>query len=505
MPVGSSSECVSRYWIPCFWTSVADAGRRSASLEESSSRQVCLQTGSGHSWSTFSWTRTPTGGRASYGSHLVNLESKGGAGVIANERQYHITKSRLGKIEGFLESYDRAEAEARAGSRRLARAELDAIKSEMDVLSTQIAEYELLKSGAVTVFEAESLEELPNILIRARISRGLTQRDLAERLGLKEQQVQRYESEAYASSSLTRLREIAAGLNLKISKIAELNPESASDFGTDVDWARFPIVEMYKRSWLGDFRAGVSAAKGAREELAAAFVQEAMPRRVGALLKHQVRAGSELDKYCLWAWQCRVLILARRQSTPVSFSRRGLSMDWLRELARQSRFEDGPRRVGAVLADVGIRLVIEPHLPHTYLDGAAFLMPSGPVIGMTLRYDRVDNFWFVLLHEVAHIWKHLSRDTLSAVFDDLEVEGDGIEREADSIAGNALVPEGIWESALARYVRTEEAVVDLARELEVSPAVIAGRIRREAENYVILKDLVGAGQVRPHFPEITFG
>ena len=426
--------------------------------------------------------------------------------MITNERQYRVTKSQLAKMRRSAEAFDLEEAETRVESRKLAMAELEALESEVGVLSAQLSEYEALKSGVVSVLEAHSLDELPSILIRARIARGLTQKELADRLGMKEQQIQRYESEAYASSSFTRLREVSAALNLSISKVAELNPEPVPDSSESsiVDWAKFPIEEMYKRNWLSDFYGSLAAARAVRDELAAVFVQEAMPRRVMALLKHRVRVGSDLDIYSLWAWQCRVLILARQQPTTVTFSRRRITTDWLRKLAQLSSHEDGPRRASSLLAEVGIRLVIEPHLPYTYLDGAAFLAPDGPVIGMTLRHDRLDNFWFVLLHEVVHVWKHMGRGSVDAIFDDIEVTGDAIEIEADEMASKALIPDDIWETAVARYVRTESAIRDLARDLHVGTAVIAGRIRREADNYVILKDLVGAGMVRRLFPEAQF-
>ena len=89
-------------------------------------------------------------------------------------------------------------------------------------LSEQIREYEELKSGAVDVLKAESLDELPGILIRARIARGLTQAQLAERIGVKEQQIQRYEAEEYGSASLRRLIEISNALELEISETAQL-------------------------------------------------------------------------------------------------------------------------------------------------------------------------------------------------------------------------------------------------------------------------------------------
>lgn len=140
--------------------------------------------------------------------------------MITNERQYKITKAELKKLKKAVEEFDVAEAAKRSGSKVLAKAELAALKSEVDVLSSQIHEYEKLKSGEVTVLKADGLEDLPGILIRARIAKGLSQRELAEKLGLKEQQIQRYESEEYASASFRRLCEIAEALELRVTEVA---------------------------------------------------------------------------------------------------------------------------------------------------------------------------------------------------------------------------------------------------------------------------------------------
>lgn len=147
--------------------------------------------------------------------------------MITNERQYKISKSQLAKLKSAVEGFDLKEAAERIGSRVLAKAELDALKSEAEVLSSQIQDYEVLKSGAVKVLEAESLEELPSILIRARIAKGLSQKQLAEKLGLKQQQIQRYESEVYASANQTRIVEIANALGLKFRQVAELSASSS--------------------------------------------------------------------------------------------------------------------------------------------------------------------------------------------------------------------------------------------------------------------------------------
>ncbi|MBF0530611.1 MAG: ImmA/IrrE family metallo-endopeptidase, partial [Deltaproteobacteria bacterium] len=153
----------------------------------------------------------------------------------------------------------------------------------------------------------------------------------------------------------------------------------------------------------------------------------------------------------------------------------------------------------------GIHLVVVAHLPQTYLDGAAmFLADKTPVIGLTLRHDRVDNFWFALLHELAHLGRHLD-DGNEVFIDDHNLrkrEGENLmEKEADEWAEEALMPADKWDECLIRGAANEAMVVALAEKLEVNPAVIAGRIRFEQNNYRLLTRLVGQGEIRKHFPE----
>ena len=97
-------------------------------------------------------------------------------------------------------------------------------------------------------------------------------------------------------------------------------------------------------------------------------------------------------------------------------------MDFLTQVARLSWSDDGPRAAQEFLAQHGIPLVIERHLPRTYLDGAALRLGDGrPVVALTLRYDRIDGFWFCLLHELAHVGRHLDRDAGTAFIDDLSL------------------------------------------------------------------------------------
>jgi len=201
-----------------------------------------------------------------------------------------------------------------------------------------------------------------------------------------------------------------------------------------------------------------------------------------------------------------VLNLAAGDKPNHKYMAQMLDPAWISSLCKASRKEDGPVHAKAILQEVGIPLVIEPHLPNTYLDGAALLSMEFPVIGLTLRYDRLDNFWFVLFHELLHVIKHLRKGKIETIFDDLDAKSeDKIEQEADMMAADALIPNDKWKVALPRYVRSVDSINNFASELGINRAIIAGRIRYEANNYTILNELVGQGTVRKHFPKVNFG
>lgn len=135
--------------------------------------------------------------------------------MITNERQYRITKAEAKRFEEALAGAEKASASVHP---RIQQAMREGLESQLQELRDQLTEYEALRSGRVTVLEIDSLRELPEALIRARIVSGLTQKELAARLGLKEQQIQRYEARRYAGVSLERVDEIATALGVKITE-----------------------------------------------------------------------------------------------------------------------------------------------------------------------------------------------------------------------------------------------------------------------------------------------
>lgn len=134
--------------------------------------------------------------------------------MIKTNRQYAATKAQLSKLTLALTA--QPAARSKPIDPRFRELHQRALKSQIEELSAEIRDYEVLVSGAQTVMSANSLEDLPSVLIQARIASGLTQRALAERLGVAEQQVQRYEATGYESASFARLKEVADALKVVV-------------------------------------------------------------------------------------------------------------------------------------------------------------------------------------------------------------------------------------------------------------------------------------------------
>jgi len=135
--------------------------------------------------------------------------------MIANERQYRITKTELARFEANLVAHDARDPSPNV-EERIHQAMHDAIDSEIQVLRGQIDHYEKLRDGHITSREITSLREFPTALIEARIAAKLTQLQLADRIGVAEQQIQRWEANDYSGVNLTRLQEIADALGVQM-------------------------------------------------------------------------------------------------------------------------------------------------------------------------------------------------------------------------------------------------------------------------------------------------
>jgi ribosome-binding protein aMBF1 (putative translation factor) len=133
--------------------------------------------------------------------------------MIKNERQYLITKTQANKFKEAIAAFD---AKAPDAHPLLVKAQREALESQLKELEAELSEYEKLRSGKLKKLKKSSFQNLPLALIRARIVKGLTQKDLARKLGVKEQQVQRYEETDYASASLSRVNEVIKALDIEV-------------------------------------------------------------------------------------------------------------------------------------------------------------------------------------------------------------------------------------------------------------------------------------------------
>jgi len=128
-----------------------------------------------------------------------------------------------------------------------------------------------------------------------------------------------------------------------------------------------------------------------------------------------------------------------------------------------------------------------------------------PIVGMSIRHDRLDNFWFTLMHEVAHLALHSGQENTEFIDDlDIEAKDDPKEREADELAGEALIPKTAWDKSPASRLRSPDAALHLAKALGIHPAIVAGRMRLEWKTFRLFNNLVGHREVRQEFPNITW-
>ena len=270
-----------------------------------------------------------------------------------------------------------------------------------------------------------------------------------------------------------------------------------------IEWRRFPIKAMAKLGWIPTVP---NLAEHAEVLIRDLIERAGGPDVASAALYRKsdhLRTNAKMDAYALKAWCWQVLAMGHENPPQAGYAPGTVTPTFLKKTVRLSGFEDGPRLAKELLSKHGIALVIVPHLPRTYLDGAALRLGDGrPAIGLTLRYDRIDNFWFCLLHELAHLGRHMDTNEGNAFVDDQTLRGvegrreDPREAQADEWAQEALVPRAAWEASAARKRPTPMAVVSLARALQVHPAIIAGKIRHERQNYRLLSQFVGVGEVR---------
>jgi ribosome-binding protein aMBF1 (putative translation factor) len=137
--------------------------------------------------------------------------------VITNERQYRITRAQLKRFDEAAKAQG-ARDPSPGVDPRINAAMGDALRSEAEELRRQLHEYEQLRAGEIKTRSLSSLTDLPRALIEARIAGHVTQKELADRLGLAEQQIQRWEATNYAGVGVKRMQDVADALGARITE-----------------------------------------------------------------------------------------------------------------------------------------------------------------------------------------------------------------------------------------------------------------------------------------------
>lgn len=253
-----------------------------------------------------------------------------------------------------------------------------------------------------------------------------------------------------------------------------------------------PVAEMIKRRWL---RADdVRDVKVVEDELARFFGVET-PDEI-EILPHAAKKSQVSPEVtpAQLAWLYRVKQLASLSLVPkfTEFGARRI----LKDLSGLLIAREAARKVPRLLAESGIRFVLVEALPGSKIDGVCFWIKGAmPVIGMTIRYDRIDNFWFVLRHELEHVLRGDGR-TQDVLDTELEGERAGVgadlseqERNANAAAAEFCVPQEKLERFIARKSPyfAERDILGFANTIGVHPGLVAGQLQHRTGRYDLFR------------------
>lgn len=282
-------------------------------------------------------------------------------------------------------------------------------------------------------------------------------------------------------------------LKIPLNVLIQNHKRKKIDF-TNIDYKKFPINEMLKRKWISPQKSADNYEKAILDFLKLfgdfSLSNDALWRRT-----LHTRDTDNANPYSLIAWLTRAAFLAEKISA-CSYDKKLITLNFLKDLAKLSQYNQGPLLAKEKLEKNGIKLIFLKHLSTTKIDGACFLDSTGhPVIAMSLRYDRIDNFWYTLLHEMGHVYKHLDSEKRFVDNLDADKKEDPEEKEADKIACEAFISESAWKKILSTTQR-EVSLNKLANQFSIHPAIIAGRIRYETKNYKKFHNLIGQYHIK---------
>ena len=253
-----------------------------------------------------------------------------------------------------------------------------------------------------------------------------------------------------------------------------------------------PVKELTKRHWINPAKNIDQLEAEVCDYLGISDLDE--QPRIAANFKKSDAGVS--DTPALMAWVRKAELEARKLTCP-AFDPQKFAKT-VSELPQLSTDEKATSTIPKKLCATGVRLVFVRHLPQTRVDGAAFWIDKQPVVALSLRMDRIDNFWFTLMHELVHIMEG-ARSSVSYLDQDImnEPEND-MERKINQRARDILIPRDSFNN----YVRktkpyfSRSVVIAFAHELGIHPAIVVGRLQHEKLiPYTNLRNLISKASV----------
>ena len=360
--------------------------------------------------------------------------------------------------------------------------------NQLSILVTLVEKYESEQ------FPIELPDPIAAITFRME-QKGLTQKDLIPYIGSRS----RVSEILSGKRSLTRqmIHNLHSGLNIPLESLSS-EPAVFDESGNIQPqyWNNSLVKEMSEKGYFGNSTFSPSN----KEHLLREFFSEyELMQKMSAHLRQSRHANISTDKKALLAWSVRVQKKGKGKKNVVKYEKGMIDLAVMKDLAKLSIRENGPIQAMKDLRKKGVIVVIEPHLPRTRLDGAVFMNHGeNPIVGLTIRHDRLDNFWFTLMHEIAHIVLHYN-DNAPIFYDNADEEdsGDVKEKEANDLAAEALVPEAKWETSAAKITPSPMAIKSLANELGVHESIVAGYTRYKKQNFRYVRDIVNSAKIPP--------
>jgi HTH-type transcriptional regulator/antitoxin HigA len=347
-----------------------------------------------------------------------------------------------------------------------------------------------------------SVDHPGSFIIEELDARGWSQVDLAYILGMSPQQLSplltgKQSITPDMATALGEAFDVPAEFFANLQKLYDLQKARRPDPGvrTRASWLSvFPVREMIKRGWIEDGDPALLDLQMTRF-FSKDRVEDIPFVGQGDVLPHAARKSNyEATTAVQYAWLHRVKKLAETLDAP-DYSKEILRRNLSRIRAHMVD-KDDLARIPEILLESGVRFVLVEALAGSKIDGVCVWIDGGkPAIGMTTRLDRMDNFCFVLRHEIEHVLREHGREQTFTPVDEFTYDfsdPSGLpaeEVQANEAATEFLVPRKLVESFIERKSPfiSERDVLSFSARLEINPAVVVGQIQHKTKNYAWLR------------------